>query len=84
MAKVQANYDTETKQLTLSIDGVDQPMVEYICFENFNDEYSGFNASFKTVDQNGIKYRLSAYGSEIEKSNPIEDYIRENLTKNKK
>lgn len=84
MAKVQANYDTETKQLTLSIDGVDQPSVEQVTFEAYNEEYTGFYANFKNVDQNGIKYRLSAHGSEVKKSNPIEDYCRDYLTKNKK
>lgn len=84
MAKVVATYDTETKELSLTIDGEDKPGVSNFCAYsegNSEESYGYFEATFKSMKENGVRYMLRASGSEIESSNFLEDYFKNILTK---
>lgn len=91
MSKIIAMYDTETKALSLEIDGVMQPQAQSVMFDRYVENEGGeesvygyFNANFKGMKNNDVSYRLSASASEIEKSDPVEEFAREVLTKTKK
>lgn len=84
MAKITCNYDTETKELSLMIDGINQPNPQSVSFYREDDEYGYFEGSFKKEENNGVIYRLSAYGSKVENNSFIEEYAKKVLVKNKK
>lgn len=89
MSKVIAEYDTETKELKLMIDGKETSTVNYITFfsrteMNYDgkmEKYGRFEAEFEKVEQDGVKYCMSAYGSKIENSNVIQEHISKSLLK---
>ncbi len=83
MAKINVEYDTETKELMLLIDGK-QANAERVCIESYGsgqEKYGYFNAYMKPDKDNGVTYSLSAHGSTIEKSNIVEDWARQALKK---
>lgn len=87
MSKIVATYDTETKELILTIDGNASPEVERVNFCSISENYDGkeekygyFEAEFKKMTQNGVKYRLSAHASKIEEQNVLDQFIRKSLS----
>lgn len=87
MAKVVLNYDTDTKELKMTIDGEDKGDLQRFCAysEGSGEEsYGYFEADFKGSKENGVKYRMSAHGSKIVENDVIEQYVREVLNKKSK
>lgn len=85
MAKITVNYDTENKDLSMSIDGQDQGPVESVLFER--NEYSdggvtGFmEARLKPKEENGVSMMMRASAEKIEKVDTIEQIARSCLSK---
>ena len=67
MAKIVATYDTETKGISVTIDGVDQgPISHFSCYnEKYSDEsmYGSCCIEGTPEKENGVTYRKSAYAS---------------------
>ena len=87
MAKVIVTYDTETKELQMTIDGQEQGRLEeFSAYSEVSGEekYGYFRANFQNVKQNGVRYSLSAHGSKIEEDNELESFIRQTLKKSDK
>lgn len=85
MAKVNIEFDTDTKQLSVLVDGVshDVESVNIVSYSLDGDKKDGYiDMYMKTNKENGIKYRMSAHGSSFEKSNILEDWARQTLNKN--
>lgn len=84
MSKIVATFDTETKELSLTIDGQNKENIQSVNMCSYsNDEsdeksekYGYFEAYFKTLEENGVHYRMSAQGSKLKDSSIIEDGIR--------
>jgi hypothetical protein len=82
MAKVVVTYDTESKELVMTVDGESKGDIEsfHAYSEGEGDQkYGYFEAGFKTSKENGVRYRMSAHGSKIEQSDPLEDFFRSKL-----
>ena len=87
MAIVTATYNTETKELSLNIDGVDkgpaQSITMYSHVEKEGDEterYGYFSADFAKSKDNGVKYCMSAQGSKVNTDEDIVEYIKKSLS----
>ena len=84
MAKIKCEYDTETKKISLMIDGEEKQKARRVSFYSEGDEYGYFEASFESEKDNGVYYNLSAHGSEMkteEVSKTLEKYFFEKLIK---
>ena len=87
MAKIVVNYDTETKELNMSVDG-NEPL-QLHRFSSYSEisedeKYGYFEADLKPSKQNGVKYGMYAQGSEIMEKDILQDFVRQSLTKNQK
>lgn len=84
MAKINIEYDTVSKDLSVIVDGKDIP-AERVCVESYGsgeEKYGYIDIYAKPDKENGVTYRMSAHGSELKKSNAIEDWARQALKKN--
>jgi hypothetical protein len=84
MAKVVVTYDTDTKELNMTIDGEDKGSLERFCtYSEGSGEnaYGYFEADFKGSKENGVRYRMSAHGSKIVENDVLEQYAREVFNK---
>jgi len=82
MAKVIVTYDTDTKELGMTIDGEDKGELQSFNVYTEGDgegKYGYFSADFKGSKENGVRYRMSAHGSKIEETDPIQDFVRNSL-----
>lgn len=83
MAKVVVTYDTESKELLMTVDGENKGDIEsfHVYSEGDDDEnkYGYFEAGFKTSKENGVRYRMSAHGSKIEEKDSLQDFVRSSL-----
>lgn len=82
MAKVIVTYDTESKELDMTVDGENKGDIE--SFHAYSEgegegKYGYFEAGFKTSKENGVRYRMSAHGSKIEEVDSLENYVRDSL-----
>jgi hypothetical protein len=87
MSKVVVTYDTDTKELQMTIDGQSRgPLEEFNVYSDSQGEekYGYFRASFRDIKENGVRYSLSAHGSKIEETNALEDFVRDSLNKTNK
>lgn len=87
MSKVVVTYDTETKDLQMTIDGQEKGQLERFCvYANSYEEekYGYFDAEFRQSKENGVRYSMSAHGSKIEENDILQSFVRDSLTKNKK
>lgn len=87
MSKVVVTYDTDTKELQMTIDGQSRgPLEEFNVYSDSQGEekYGYFRASFRDIKENGVRYSLSAHGSKIEEDNELESFIRQTLKKSDK
>lgn len=67
MAKINCEYDSATKQMMVTIDGVAVDNVEYFCVYCYGENNGGeCSIETKRKDENGIKTytRLSAFKNE--------------------
>lgn len=82
MAKVIVTYDTESKELDMTVDGENKGDIESFHAYSEGDgenKYGYFEAGFKTSKENGVRYRMSAHGSKIEEKDCLEDFVRKSL-----
>ena len=86
MAKIQANYDTETKEFTVNIDGVIQQNI--CCFNCYSHKYSNgeiegsCSMDFKSIKENGVRHVHSAYASGKD-NEQLSNFLYSSLNKNK-
>ena len=84
MAKIQAIFDSETKELEITVDGVKQEKA--CCFNCYSHMYEngGIEGScsidFETIEENGMKHRHSAYANKDPKEQ-LKDYTYSILNK---
>lgn len=82
MAKVVVTYDTESKELLMTVDGENKGDIESFHAYSEGDgenKYGYFEAGFKTSKENGVRYRMSAHGSKIEEKDVLQDFVRNSL-----
>lgn len=87
MAKIVATYDSETKEISVTIDGVDQgPTAYFSCYsEKYHDGSCCGGCSVESAAQkeNGVTYRHSAHASKylpsMTEQEKLELYFREAL-----
>lgn len=87
MAKVVVNYDTDTKKLTISVDGgAEQEIKSFNAYSEGNGEetYGYMEARYPKSKENGVNYMLTAHASEIKKETEISNYISQTLKKHQK
>jgi hypothetical protein len=84
MAIITVDYNTETKELSVKMDGKEQEEISYICFESgeYSDgeKYGGFNATYKNNKENGISFMKHAMGN-VGEFNAIQQYVKSRLIK---
>lgn len=84
MSKVVVTYDTETKDLQMSIDGQDKGKLErFHVYANSSDDdkYGYFEAEFKSSKENGVRYSMSAHGSKFIENDILQSFARDALSK---
>lgn len=84
MAKIVATYDSETKEIGVTIDGVDQgDVTSFSCYKDkCGDEcYGGCSINMASVKENGVTYHHSAYAENMTQKEKLEAYFRHCLSR---
>lgn len=90
MSLIAATYNTETKELTVTIDGKLMENTQSVMMRSCKEMYDGEEECYgyceiycAETEENGVTYMNSARANKLDSSDKVSEYLAQTLFKNK-